>query len=155
MITVVSNSSSESALELSILFPKKHKGLPPVWLQRVSWRGETAAPSPSFPPPPCVYTSHLQPQDTCHLRHGKTGRWWGNIYTYTFLKDGMNVSNQTALLAKPKQQLRLVTAGLSRFGFLNMEKKSFFLWVFSVIFTTFSILKRVDRFPVCCSTDRV
>lgn len=41
--------------------------------------------------------------------------------------DGMNVSNQTALLAKPKQQLRLVTAGLARFGFLNMEKKKEFL----------------------------
>lgn len=41
--------------------------------------------------------------------------------------DGMNVSNQTALLAKPKQQLRLETAGLARFGFLNMERKKEFL----------------------------
>lgn len=67
--------------------------------------------------------------------------------------DGMNVSNQTALLAKPKQQLRLVTAGLARFGFLNMEKKRVFS--VSLLVLTFSILKRVDRSPVCCSTDRV
>lgn len=44
--------------------------------------------------------------------------------------------------AKLKQQLRLVTAGLSTFGFSTWRKKM----SFSVIFTTFSILKRVDRF---------
>ena len=75
---------SRSSTEMIDTLCKQCKDLPPVWLQRVSWRGEMAAPLLSFPPPPCVYTSHLQPQDTCHLRHRNTGRWWWNIYAYTF-----------------------------------------------------------------------
>lgn len=31
-----------------------------------------AAPSQNSPPPPCVYTCHVQPQDNCHLRQRET-----------------------------------------------------------------------------------
>lgn len=59
--------------------------LPPVWPQKVFWREKMAAPSQNSPPRPCVCISHLQPQDNCHLRQSKFGKWLYILHTESSL----------------------------------------------------------------------